>query len=486
MNLLDLPKRPKSVFAMFAQKHKDEVPQGKGEGKGRSALKAKFMEISTEEKEALEKQEQERLAKFKQDLAEFKESDKFKCYVTAKKKIKLEFLNEAMKVLTLKFLTHSPASPPKTAFAVYLHEKRKSVAEAGGMPKSKKETAEEKNAFREHFRALDEATKKEYGNTRVEMHKAWQAEVKEYMGKPMWQDYLKEARRLKVPIKSLLTAKKIVVKRLKNGIRYIPMPEKPPDYPQKPPTAYSLFCANRKGMMELSDMQGGWEKLEAEEKTKFLDEAASLQKEYEIKMTLFKQSDKGRAYFKEAQATARRRRVTLAKFKYLKEQPKKPLDPKIAWMKAHMPEVKQEFPGLKGYEVQRKLNEKLQNLPQEERQKMEDERKKKQEDFSLSMKEFKESENYQKFCKMAKVQAKGKWAASEPIPDDMPRKPPDALRAFQKEHPDKPCSEVKKMFNELEQKEKQTRQQEAQAALNKYVADLAAWQKTEVERKYKN
>merc|ERR1712194_837221 len=59
LNLREMPKRPASVFAMFAEAHKKEVPQGKGEGKGRDALKKKFVDVTVEEKSKLEKQEQE-------------------------------------------------------------------------------------------------------------------------------------------------------------------------------------------------------------------------------------------------------------------------------------------------------------------------------------------------------------------------------------------------------------------------------------------
>ena len=34
--LRNLPKRPKSVFAMFCEEHKNEVPAGRGDGKGRN------------------------------------------------------------------------------------------------------------------------------------------------------------------------------------------------------------------------------------------------------------------------------------------------------------------------------------------------------------------------------------------------------------------------------------------------------------------
>ena len=71
-----------------------------------------------------------------------------------------------------------------------------------------------------------------------------------------------------------------------------------------------------------------------------------------------------------------------------------------------------------------------------------------------------------------------------PIPDDMPRRPPDALTASRKEHACTPRSEVDKMFGELEQEEKQRRQQVAHDALSKYEAELAVWESTEVGEKY--
>merc|ERR1712151_315478 len=50
LRLRDLPKRPKSVFAMFAEEHKKEVEPGKGEGKGRDALNKLWQKQDAEKK----------------------------------------------------------------------------------------------------------------------------------------------------------------------------------------------------------------------------------------------------------------------------------------------------------------------------------------------------------------------------------------------------------------------------------------------------
>ncbi|CAK0891173.1 unnamed protein product [Prorocentrum cordatum] len=482
VGLINLPKRPQSVFAMFAEAHKTEVPAGKGEGKGRSALKAKFIEAPADEKAELAKKEAEAKQKFQSELAAFKESEEFKKYKGNEKKIQTEFMNEAMKVMTLKFLRHSPPAPPKTGFAVFVGDKRKAEEDADGAPKGKKERAEEVRAYKVEFMKLDKATKKEYDTSRMEKFKEWQAQVKEYMEKPMWKEYLAEAKRIKVPIKSLLADKGKVIKKLKNGMRFIPLPEKPVDMPVKPKQAYSLFVAAKKGSMELSEMPGAWSNLEEAERKKYTDEAADLQREYETNMKIFKESDEGKMWadFKDYSLTVRRKRVVLAKFKFLGGMPKKPVDPKAKWMKA----AKAEFPGLKGADLTVKVMEKFRALPEEERDKIEKERQEQENAYRQSLKEFKESEHWQKYSKMVKAKAKSKGASTVPVPEDMPKKPRNALQIFRSEQAGKGLAEALKMFNDLPQEEKARRNQEAKEMQDKYVADLAAWGKTEAGKKY--
>ncbi|CAK0893065.1 unnamed protein product [Prorocentrum cordatum] len=476
VGMLNMPKRPKSVFAMFAEAHKNEVEPGKGEGKGRSALAEKFKTASEEEKLELAKKQAEAMEKFQSELTEFKASEEYKKFQNDKKKIQTEFMNEAMKVMTIKFLRHSPPAPPKTGFSVFLGEKRKAQGEADGAPSGKKEKHEEVKKYKDEFMKLDLATKKEYDNMRKEKVKAWQAEVKEYMEKPMWKEYIAEAKSLKVPIRSLLAQKSKTMKKLKNGMRFIPNPERPPDMPVKPKQAYSLFVAEKKGTMELSEIAEAWGKLEGAERKKYDDKAEELQKEYEASMRVFMESDEGKVYMKECNLTKRRKRMNLAKFQYLGKMPKKPADPKMRWMKANTPAVKRDFPDLSAADLHAKLLERFRALSEEEKEKIEQERKAQAEAFEQSMREFKAGEDWHKYCRAIKAQPKSKGkgkakaaAPAIPVPEDMPKRPRNALQVFRSELTGKSLSEALKMYNELSQEEKDRRNREAKEAYDSRV-----------------
>merc|ERR1712113_322219 len=153
IGLRDMPKRPRSVFAMYAEEHKTEVPAGKGEGKGRSALKVKFEQAAAEEKAKLEAIVKEKTDKWKQDVNVYKEGDKYKGFVKNQAKIKMEFMNEAMKVMTLRFLSAAPAQPPKSGFGVYAGRKRKAQIDAGEK-RDKKQRVQDIEKWKQEFSKL--------------------------------------------------------------------------------------------------------------------------------------------------------------------------------------------------------------------------------------------------------------------------------------------------------------------------------------------
>lgn len=73
LNLRDAPKKPKSVFALFAERHKKEVKPGKGAGKGTSALKDKFSQATEDEKKELERRKRELEDKYHEEVKSFKD-----------------------------------------------------------------------------------------------------------------------------------------------------------------------------------------------------------------------------------------------------------------------------------------------------------------------------------------------------------------------------------------------------------------------------
>merc|ERR1712238_243033 len=129
-----------------------------------------------------------------------KSSDKFLGFQRNTQKIKTEFMTEAMKVVTLKFLADAPAAPPKSGFSVYVTEKRKASQEAEGAKKAKSAKKEELEKWRSDYGKLAKEIKVAYDAQQKEKANNWQDEVKEYMARDKWQDYVKECKTLKIPV----------------------------------------------------------------------------------------------------------------------------------------------------------------------------------------------------------------------------------------------------------------------------------------------
>ena len=489
VNLREMPKKPKSVFAMFAEDHKKEVEPGKGEGKGASALKAKWLEFEAEKKAEYEAKEKALKGKWVVDLKEFKEGPKFNGWVTTEKKIKTEFMNEAMKVMTLRFLDSAPPAPPKTAFAVFVGEKRKAQGESDDAKKSKEAKKEEVVAFKAQFAKLDKDTRAEYEVQRKSKIKEWEGEVKEYMNKPKWQEYLKEAKRIRVPVKNLLMQKRKAIKKLKSGLTVIPPPSRPEDYPSKPPGPYKLFVNEKKLLaIPLDEIAELWKNLDDEGKKKYMKEAEELENKFREDLKLFKESDEGKAYFRGVKATARRNRITKAKFMYLKDMPKKPPAAIVDWMKTKASELKKEEPGLKGFEIKRKLAERWQNMDESEKKPLEDAYQAKQKEFQESMGAFKSGENWSNFTKAIKVVSKSGGGPPPPAkPDSMPQKPLDAFKFFctEQKGSGKALGDLSKMFRELPEEERSERNNQARERVEKYQADMAEFNNSVIGKKYR-
>merc|ERR1712087_649837 len=77
---------------------------------------------------------------------------------------------------------------------------------------------EELEKWRSDYAKLAKEIKLGYDSQQKEKAKAWQDEVKEYMARDKWQEYVKECKTLKIPVKSMLNQKKKVQKKLANGM----------------------------------------------------------------------------------------------------------------------------------------------------------------------------------------------------------------------------------------------------------------------------
>eukprot|EP00442_Polarella_glacialis_P052180 CAMPEP_0115150676 /NCGR_PEP_ID=MMETSP0227-20121206/65176_1 /TAXON_ID=89957 /ORGANISM="Polarella glacialis, Strain CCMP 1383" /LENGTH=1249 /DNA_ID=CAMNT_0002561077 /DNA_START=69 /DNA_END=3819 /DNA_ORIENTATION=+ len=503
VNLREMPKKPKNVFALFKEDHKSEVPAGKGEGKGMSWVKAKWTEVEAEEKARLEAKEQELKAKYVEDVNAYKTGPKFQEFQKTEIKIKRELTNEAMKVMTLKFLNDAPAQPPRSPFSIYLGEKRRAESEAAGkkVKKARKEQQDEIVKFKQEFSKFDKETKMEYEDKRRERVKAWTEEVKMYMSLPKWKEYIEEAKMLKVPVKSLLATKKNAIKKLKNGMKILPLPDKPMEIPSKPAGARKLFMKEKKGEVEdISTLGALWDALSADDKAKYETEAAELMTRFEEDMATFEASEDGKKYRSSVKRVVKLRRIAMAKDKYLSDMPKKPMSAVALYFKKGLSQVKKEKPELKGHELKQALKERWVNLDPSEKGPLEEQAAQAEIDYKETMALFKSSDNYKSFSKVVKAsvkrpkgKAKGKGkakATSAPQvkkPESMPTRPADAFKAFIKSQAGsggKGLGEFAKMFRELAPEEKERLDKEAKERQATYHQEFADWNKSAEGKKY--
>merc|ERR1719362_1665398 len=488
------PKRPPSAFNMYALEHKNEVEPGKGEGKGRDALMKKFAEVSEEEKAKYIEREKELKAKWQEEVQGFKEGESLKTFKSVDQKIKLEFMGEAMKVLTLRFLEDGPKPPPKSGFMVFVSNKRKAAEEAGEPPKTKKERIQEMQGFKKEWAQVDLQTKYNFDVEKKAREAKFKEDCKEFMEAERWREYVSECKRMRVPVQSIMADKKKVVKKLKNGMSILPLPEKPETLPIMPPTAIRLFSKEKMGeVKDKKDLPEMWRNLPDEEKKKYLERTEEQVKKYKEEMKEFTMSEEGKTYYSQVKSITRRNKLAKAKDAFLTDMPKKPPKPLMVFMKANVKDVKKETPQAKGADLRNLLLEKWQKMDETEKASIMDKAKTEEEEFTEELAEFKKSENWLKFKravmvkkKKMKKKKKGLLMLRPQAPEGLPKKPLDAFKTFCKENTGegKSLGELAKMFRELDEEQRAEKNREFSEAMEKYTNDLAEFNKTPEGKKY--
>ncbi|CAE7251331.1 HMGB2 [Symbiodinium sp. CCMP2592] len=468
-----MPKKPKSVYALFRDDIKDEVPAGKGEGKGMNFVKTKFAEIDETAKKKYMEQEADLKQKYNEEVKTYKEGEQYKEFEKTTGKIKREMMTEAMKVMTLKFLRDAPPEPPKNPFAIFVGEKRRMSEESNGAP-PKKRTREEAKAevakLKEEWAKLDKEAKNVYDEKRKDRFNEWKEQVKAYMEKQEWKDYIEEAKMLKVPVKSFLPNKKLAlpgqfslheIKKLKNGMKIQRPPEKPYNFPAKPPTAQRIFCSEkRKEVEDPSKLLEMWGALSEEERKVYEGKQQDLAAQYREDVQAFEGSDEGKEYFKRLAQVRKSNAIAQAKDKYLEGMPKKPKGAIQLFLQEKLKDLKKAKPDLKGPDLKNEVREAWKSCPEEERKVYQDKADNLMSAYEESLKEFRETENFKKYAsqvrKLSKKKpgggkgkgkgkrsgksssgrgkGKGKGAKKNQrgpeVPESMPKKPKSAMQLF--------------------------------------------------------
>mmetsp|Transcript_102896 Transcript_102896/g.320623 ORF Transcript_102896/g.320623 Transcript_102896/m.320623 type:complete len:1217 (+) Transcript_102896:71-3721(+) len=495
LGLRTLPKRPPSAFSMYATEHKSEVEPGKGEGKGRDALMKKYAVETEEEKAKYLEKEKELKIKWMEDTQAFKESKKFLDFKATEKKIKMEFMTEASKVLTLKFFAQAPKQPPKSPFAVFVGDKRKAAGESESLPKDKKARIEELARLKEEWAKADLQTRYNCEVQKKERQAKWKEDCKEYMANDTWKEYLAECKKLKVPVQSLLKEKKKILRKLKNGMAILPLPSKPESFPVRPQTAIKKFGRDKLGeIKDKSEIPALWTQLDEETKRKYQAEADEKFAAYRAELKEFQASEEGKTYLRQLKSVGRRNRLAKAKDTYLTDLPKKPASALKNFMLKNAKAMRIQHPGVKGPEFKKLMMDKWENMDESQKTPILEEEKAKMDAYSSSLEDFKKSENWIKFKRVIKVKAKAKAKKKSggpnipkpKRPEALPQKPLDAFKSYCKEMAGagKALGDLAKMFKELSADEREERQNAFKEKMLEYQQQTEEFDKTPEGRKY--
>mmetsp|Transcript_118807 Transcript_118807/g.188176 ORF Transcript_118807/g.188176 Transcript_118807/m.188176 type:complete len:676 (-) Transcript_118807:59-2086(-) len=269
-----------------------------------------------------------------------------------------------------------------------------------------------------------------------------------------------------------------------------------------------LFIDSKKGEdVKLDSIMESWKSLTAEEKQGWETKAAEDSKRYEEAVAAFNKSEEGVKYLKELAIATRRRKMFLAKDKYLKELPQKPAAAFVEFVKENRGKVKKEFPDLKGNELEKKMKDMWTELAADEKAALEKAAEEKMNEYREKLETFQKGENWRKYTLMTKVRmgkfgkrlgkakakvkakAKGGGSAMPSRPESYPQKPMGIFECFAKEEKDAGRSasltDMQKRFSALPEDEKKRRVAESNERREKFRNELEAWEKSKDGRMYR-
>eukprot|EP00913_Durusdinium_trenchii_P024144 g22671.t1 len=208
-------------------------------------------------------------------------------------------------------------------------------------------------------------------------------------------------------------------------------PKKPGTMPAKPPDALKLYKDELGAGKKTSELVAAFQELPAEEKAKYRGRAEEAKKEFEERMKEWKSTEEGKKYIKETRAFEKRRKLTNARHKFLKDEPKRPPNATLLFCNEKRSEYAAQFPGLKGLQLNGKMAEIYRGMSAEDKKEFEDKAKERQED------------DYKKYLNAIKAKPAGKAKAKAATKDkkkgpappaSMPKKPGTAMTLFMKQN----------------------------------------------------
>jgi len=406
-----MPTRPPSAIKLFLADKLSEIKDPK-------MLPEMWQKLDADEKKTYTEKADEKMKAYRDEVKEFTTSDEGKSYYKQLKQVSRR--NRIAKAKDT-FLQEMPRKPI-AALSIFMKKNSKVVRIQNPGVKG----TDIKKLLMDKWANIDQAQKDQI----LEEEQKNMAEYTQKM-----DDFKKSENWLK--FKRALLMPKAKAK----GPNSIPKPKRPSEAPQKPLDAYRQFCKDNGGR-SLEDLSKAFNELSEEDKADRRREAHERLEAYMRETAEFDKTPVGRKYSRAVANYVRRKRLALAKDKFMKDEPKRPLTAFQLFAQEKRVEIPRSFPDVKGAgPVQQKLNELWKELDDEGRADWLQKETEAKEEFDKAMDDFHKSSNYKKFQAIVNRlnrktggKAKAKVASRLPLPPaNLPKKPPTGFFLYMSE-----------------------------------------------------
>jgi len=472
------PSRPNNAMQIFTAEKRGEVDT-------LEKVHEMWQNLSEDDRQKYSSMAEQSSKDYDEAILAFKGTDEGKQYY---KEYKSAFRRRKILGAKNKYLGDMPKKP-RAAVVAWMKENVSAVKKANPDAKG----FDLKRMMEQKWTALDPELKQPYEEQAKAKYQEFEEAMSAFKSSDNWRNFIRAVKaRPKAKGKGKAKAK---------GKSGPSVPARPEEMPKKPLGAFQAFCKEHaQEGKTLKDLQDMFVNLDVEERSRLMEESNAREVKYREEMAEFDKSAVGKSYNKQLVASIKKRRLMVARERFLKDAPKKPPSSYSLFVSAMRPKVQADFPDIRGLgPMMTKLGELWSNLDAGEKQVWLDKENEQKEQYEAQLAEFHKSVNYKKYQllvnklmgKSAQGKGKGKTKSrieGPPKPANLPKKPPTSFFLFASEQRSSGGPSGLKAVNEAwvnlgaeGQKEFQARANELQT---KYEADFKEFQKSAEGKRY--
>eukprot|EP00927_Polykrikos_kofoidii_P054900 TRINITY_DN49244_c0_g1_i1.p1 TRINITY_DN49244_c0_g1~~TRINITY_DN49244_c0_g1_i1.p1 ORF type:complete len:1119 (+),score=303.26 TRINITY_DN49244_c0_g1_i1:193-3357(+) len=480
------PKKPLSPYASFSQKTSPGVIEADPSLKSdhlalAKVLSVRWSEVPEDEKALMQAQYDEKKAAWDEEMKTYRTTESHKAFQARLRHWTNERELKKLEKREKKREGGLPKKPP-SPFALFDFQVRAEESSKG------LELSEIGKIVSERWAALPAEEQAEFVAKSKEMRNHFEEELAKYQKSTGFHEYLEQRSALEQKHAMKMLAEEFEGKR-----------------PRRPPPAAFLLQREQGIKGSIKDISEAFNALSAEQKQKYIEEAARLREAFQQDLETFNKSKDGLLYAKKMSSAKRDAELRCAKAKFLVGAPKRPPKAKSLFFKSRK---ESDLGGLSGSALTEHLEKLWTESSDADKKSYEEERARLLEDYNEKRNEFEKSDAYKAFEAVearlnksrnnsgtgtrtgkaarsgkhkAKAKAKQRQSVGVPRPESMPPPAPSVHDLWKRE---RRAAGDKNVKGAMTQEDRQRLSAQTEKAEAEHRAAMATWLRTPDGKKY--